>query len=137
MKRFVCLALISVMLFTLCFSAAFCEESGVKVITLQQWLDSKGEEQGLLLVCVAEVINPVLVLVTDDTASVNLFGIMETEYGTINLIETAGIQPGDVLLLKNARYNEFEGTVEIADAVPVRKLSVLRQYIESLLAGQE
>ena len=87
--------------------------------------------------CVAEVINPVLVLVTDDTASVNLFGIMETEYGTINLIETAGIQPGDVLLLKNARYNEFEGTVEIADAVPVRKLSVLRQYIESLLAGQE
>lgn len=133
MKRFVC-AILSLCLL-LCCPLTFCEAEEPEVITVQQWLDTKGEAQGILVVCIEEVINPVLALVRDDTASVNLFGV--TIDGEFSDFFTPGIQAGDVLLLKNPRYNEYEGTIEMADTVLLQKLSSLRLYITSLMPEAE
>lgn len=110
----------------LCFFCSFAlgEEDGV--ITIRQWLDCRGETGGMMVVCVLEIINPVLARVADDTGEVNLFGV--TVDGEFKPLTDMDIVAGDVLVLKNPRYNEFEGTIEMADAVLAEKITSLRYY---------
>lgn len=111
MKKMIAMVLAMLML-----SVAVCAET--VTVTLQDWLDAKGECGEIeLTVKVEEVINPVLALVSDETASVNLFGV--TVEGEFTDFITLDLQAGDVLTIANPVYNEYEGTIELADSVLV------------------
>ncbi|MBR6186283.1 MAG: hypothetical protein IKQ41_08490 [Clostridia bacterium] len=95
-----------------CFSQA---EEEIRFITVQEWLDAKGEcGKCLLLLKIKEVLNPVLAVGADETGEVNLYSGGETsiilEFGNEERILT-----GYWIVIANPRYNEFEGTVEMAD----------------------
>ena len=114
MKRLISLVLIFLML----FSVTAVAQDAPTVVTVNEWLETKGETTGLLFVQVQQLINPMLAVIVDETGSVNLFGI--TVDGEFTDFFTADIQPGDILVLWAPRYNEFEGSVEMADAVLLR-----------------
>lgn len=102
MKRVVAY-LLTLVLCIVC-SCALCEDS-VNVVTIQEWLDAKGEcGDCLLVVLVDQAVNPMLAIIHDETASVRLFAE----------VAAAEICDGDVLLLRNPEYNEYEGEVEMA-----------------------
>ena len=115
MKKLISLILAALLVFTI--TIAVTEEIPT-IVTVNEWLETKGETTGLVIVQVQEVINPVLALVADETGYVNLFGV--TVNGEMTDFVTAGITAGDILVLWNPRYNEFEGTVEMADAMLLR-----------------
>ena len=112
MKRTVSLVLAILLL--LCGTAALAD--GPKFVTIQEWLEAKGEcGDCLVVVQIAEILNPVLAVGADETGTVNLYssdgGEME-----INFMPEDGPGPldGYILVLSNPRYNEFEGTIEMA-----------------------
>ncbi len=70
MKRIIAL-LVTVVLLAACASAL---ADGRKFVTINEWLDAKGEcGDCALVVQVREVLGPVLAVVEDETGSVNLF----------------------------------------------------------------
>ena len=115
MKKLISLILAALLVFTITIAVA---EEIPTIVTVNEWLETKGETTGLVIVQVQEVINPVLALVADETGYVNLFGV--TVNGEMTDFVTSGITAGDILVLWNPRYNEFEGTVEMADAILLR-----------------
>lgn len=115
MKKLISLILAALLVFTITIAVA---EEIPTIVTVNEWLETKGETTGLVIVQVQEVINPVLALVADETGYVNLFGV--TVNGEMTDFVTAGITAGDILVLWNPRYNEFEGSVEMADAILLR-----------------
>ena len=117
-KNLISLLLAVLLIFSV---TAFAEEAPV-VITVQDWLETKGENTGLLAVQVQELLNPVLAVIADETGSVNLFGV--TVDGEFTDFFTAGITAGDILLLWNPQYNEFEGSVEMANSILLRHASL-------------
>ena len=88
-------------------------------ISVQEWLDSKGEtESSTMTVTVKTIVNPVLAIVEDEFGtSVNLFGVMVD--GEFMEFEKAGISQGDTIVIRGGKYNEYEGNVEIAEAALV------------------
>ena len=88
-------------------------------ISVQEWLDSKGEtESSTMTVTVKTIVNPVLAIVEDEFGtSVNLFGVMVD--GEFAEFEEAGISQGDTIVIRGGKYNEYEGNVEIAEAALV------------------
>ena len=88
-------------------------------ISIQEWLDSKGEtESSTMTVTVKTIVNPVLAIVEDEFGtSVNLFGVMVD--GEFMEFEKAGISQGDTIVIRGGKYNEYEGNVEIAEAALV------------------
>lgn len=116
MKRFIAVFLAMMLCFSV--SAAFCEENP-RLVTVQEWMDEKGPENSMLIVQVVQILNPVLASVRDETGTVNLFGLNDN--GEFQDLFTSDIQAGDLLVLKNPVYNEYEGTVEMAESVLLRK----------------
>ena len=117
MKRLTAL-LISLVL---CLTAvAALAEEAPRFVTLKEWLDEKGPENCILTVKVDLMINPVLAAVSDETAGVNLFGLQMN--GEFQDLMTADLHSGDILVLYNPKYNEYEGTIELADSTLLRKL---------------
>ena len=88
-------------------------------ISVQEWLDSKGEtESSTMTVTVKTIVNPVLAIVEDEFGtSVNLFGVMVD--GEFMEFEKAGISQGDTIVIRDGKYNEYEGDVEIKEATLV------------------
>ena len=88
-------------------------------ISVQEWLDSKGEtESSTMTVTVKTIVNPVLAIVEDEFGtSVNLFGVMVD--GEFMEFEKAGISEGNTIVIRGGKYNEYEGNVEIAEAALV------------------
>ena len=88
-------------------------------ISIQEWLDSKGEtESSTMTVTVKTIVNPVLAIVEDEFGtSLNLFGVMVD--GEFMEFEKAGISQGDTIVIRGGKYNEYEGNVEIAEAALV------------------
>ena len=117
-KNLISLLLAVLLIFSV---TAFAEEAPA-VITVQDWLETKGENTGLLAVQVQELLNPVLAVIADETGSVNLFVV--TVDGEFTDFFTAGITAGDILLLWNPQYNEFEGSVEMANSILLRHASL-------------
>ena len=115
MKKLISLILAALLVFSVTIAVA---EEIPEIVTVHEWLETKGETTGLVIVQVQEVINPVLARVADETGYVNLFGV--TIDGEMTDFVVAGITAGDILVLWNPRYNEFEGSVEMADAVLLR-----------------
>lgn len=88
-------------------------EGGINIVTIEDWLNAKGEcGTCAVLAIVEEVVNPMLAVIRDETASVRLFAE----------VYAAGLRDGDALLLLNPTYNLFEGEVEMAFPEIVRRV---------------
>ena len=112
MKRFLAFLLV----LTLCLGCLSASgEGGVNLLTIREWIDMKGECGDCYILAVVRVINnPMLASICDDTASVNLFTMMDEN----------GICEGDILVLHSPEYNEYEGTVEMAFPEIVRRIHI-------------
>jgi len=88
-------------------------------ISVQEWLDNKGgTESSTMTVTVKTIVNPVLAIVEDEFGtSVNLFGVMVD--GEFMEFEKAGISEGNTIVIRDGKYNEYEGDVEIKEATLV------------------
>ena len=120
MKKTIALALsiVLVLVSLSCFAQA---EDEPKFVTLQEWLDAKGEcGNCMLLLKVQQILNPVLAVAADDTGTINLFSGNGEDSMIINFMSDECPQEGAILVIANPRYNEFEGTVEMADWVLLR-----------------
>ena len=115
MKKTIALAL-SIILVLVSLSCVAQAEEGPKFVTIQDWLDAKGEcGDCMLLLKITQIINPVLAAGADDTGEINLFSGNGEDSMIINFMSDECPQEGAILVIANPRYNEFEGTVEMAD----------------------
>ena len=120
MKKTIALALsiVLVLVSLSCFAQA---EDEPKFVTLQEWLDAKREcGNYMLLLKVQQILNPVLAVAADDTGTINLFSGNGEDSMIINFMSDECPQEGAIMVIANPRYNEFEGTVEMADWVLLR-----------------
>ena len=115
MKKTIALAL-SIVLVLVSLSCIAQAEEGPKFVTIQEWLDAKGEcGDCMLLLKITQILNPVLAAGADDTGEINLFSGNGEDSMIINFMSDECPQEGAILVIANPRYNEFEGTVEMAD----------------------
>ena len=87
----------------------------VRFVTVQEWLDAKGEcGDCMLLLKIQEVLNPVVAIGADETGTINLYSGGETsiiiEFGNEERMLT-----GYWIVIANPKYNVFEGTIEMTN----------------------
>ena len=130
MKKTIALALSVVLALVSLLCAAQAEE-GPKFVTIQEWLDAKGE-CGIcaLLLEVKTILNPVLAVAEDETGTVNLFSGNGEDSMIVNFMGDEGLTEGSILVIANPRWNEYEGTVEMADWTVLRMMPVLSPAAE-------
>ena len=118
MRKIVALSVAVIMLISfLC--PALSEEA--RFVTIQEWLDAKGEcGDCMLLLKITRILNPVLAVAADDTGTINLFSGNGEDSMIINFMSDECPQEGAILVIANPRYNEYEGTVEMADWTVLR-----------------
>ena len=108
-------------------AAAAAGGEGTRFVTVQEWLDAKGEcGECMLLLKVETVLNPVLAIGRDETGTVNLYSGKAEETDIIVWFmgeDCAG--EGSTMVIANPRYNIYEGTIEMADWTLVRLLPPL------------
>ena len=115
MKKAVPLMLAIVLILASLSGLAQAEESP-RFVTIREWLDAKGEcGDCMLLVKVMQILNPVLAVAADDTGAVNLFSGNGENSMIINFMSDECPREGAILVIANPRYNEFEGSIEMAD----------------------
>ena len=123
MKKTIALALsiVLVLVSLSCFAQA---EEGPKFVTIQEWLDARGEcGDCMLLLKVIQVLNPVVALAADETGTVNLFsGANDPESFVAFFDEEKGMLDGYILVIANPKYNPYEGTIEMANWTLLRIL---------------
>ena len=120
MKKTIVLALSIVLVFASLSCVAQAEERP-KFVTIQEWLDAKGEcGDCMLLLRVTQILNPVLAVAADDTGTINLFSGNGEDSMIINFMSDECPQEGAILVIANPRYNEFEDTIEMADWIILR-----------------
>ena len=120
MKKTIALALSIVLVLASLSCIAQAEESP-KFVTIQEWLDAKGEcGDCMLLLKITQILNPVLAVAADDTGTINLFSGNGEDSMIINFMSDECPQEGAILVIANPRYNEFEGTVEMAEWTVLR-----------------
>ena len=120
MKKTIALAL-SIVLVLVSLSCIAQAEEGPKFVTIQEWLDAKGEcGDCMLLLKITQILNPVLAAGADDTGEINLFSGNGEDSMIINFMSDECPQEGAILVIANPRYNEYEGTVEMADWTVLR-----------------
>lgn len=123
MKKTVTLALsiVLVLVSLSCFAQA---EEGPKFVTVQEWLDAKGEcGDCMLLVKIVQILNPVLALAADETGTVNLYsGGNDPESFVAFFDEEGRLLDGYVLVIANPKYNPYEGTIEMANWTLLRMI---------------
>ena len=115
MKKTIALAL-SIVLVLASLSCIAQAEEGPKFVTIQEWLDAKGEcGDCMLLLKIKQVLNPVVALAVDETGAVNLFSGANEESSFVEFMsEENGNLDGYILVVANPKYNPFEGNVEMA-----------------------
>lgn len=115
MKKTIILVLAVILVFT-SLSCIAQAEAYPRFVTIQDWMDVKGEcGDCMLLLKVTQILNPVLAVATDDTGTINLFSGNGEDSMIINFMSDECPQEGAILVIANPRYNEFEGSVEMAD----------------------
>ena len=120
MKKTIALALsiVLVLVSLSCFAQA---EKRPAFITIRDWLDAGGEcGDCMLLLKITQILNPVLAVAADDTGTINLFSGNGEDSMIINFMSDECPQEGAILVIANPRYNEFEGSVEMADWTVLR-----------------
>ena len=115
MKKTIALAL-SIILVLVSLSCAALAEEAPKFVTIQEWLDAKGECGNCMLVLkVIRELNPTVALVADETGEVNLFSGINEESSFVEFMsEATGSKAGYTLVIANPKYNPYEGNVEMA-----------------------
>ncbi len=116
--------LISIVLVLVSLSCAAQAEEGPKFITIQEWLDAKGEcGDCMLLLKIQQVINPVVALAADETGTVNLYsGGNDPDSFVAFMGGEDGDLDGCILVIANPKYNPYEGTIEMAEWTLLRLL---------------
>ncbi len=114
MKKFTAL-LLTLILVLLTASCWAQEGTEPKFVTVQEWLDAKGEcGNCMVLLKIREVRNPVSAIASDETGTIALFSGQE-EKAILEFMNDERILTGYWIVLANPRYNLYEGTVEMAD----------------------
>ena len=115
MKKTIALAL-SIVLVLVSLSCIAHAEEGPKFVTIQEWLDAKGECGDCMLVLkIVQELNPTVALVADETGTANLFSGINEESSFIEFMsEESGPKVGYILVIANPTYNEYEGSIEMA-----------------------
>lgn len=92
-------------------------EEGPRFVTIQEWLEAKGEcGDCMLLLKIRQVLNPVVALAADETGEVNLFSGANEESSFVAFMgEENGDLDGYILVIANPKYNPYEGTIEMAE----------------------
>ena len=120
MKKTIALAL-SIVLVLLSFSIFAQAEEGSKFVTIREWLDAEGNcGDCMLLLKITQILNPVLAVAADDTGTINLFSGNGEDSMIINFMSDECPQEGAILVTENPRFNEYEGTIEMADWTVLR-----------------
>ncbi len=120
MKKTIALAL-SIVLVLVSLSCIAQAEEGPRFVTIQEWLDARGEcGECMLLLKITQILNPVLAVAGDETGTINLFSGNGKDSMIINFMSDECPQEGAILVIANPRYNEYEGTVEMADWTVLR-----------------
>ena len=120
MKKTIALAL-SIVLMLASLSCVAQAEEAPRFVTIREWLDANGEcGNCMLLLKITQILNPVLAVAADDTGTINLFSGNGEDSMIINFMSDECPQEGAVLVIANPRYNEYEGTVEMADWTVLR-----------------
>ena len=115
MKKALTLVL-SIVLVLVSLSCAAQAEESPSFVTIQEWLEAKGDcGDCMLLLKVTRILNPVLAVAEDDTGAINLFSGNGEDSMIINFMSDECPQEGAILVIANPRYNEFEGSIEMAD----------------------
>ena len=116
MKKTIALAISIVLVLVSLLCVAQAEESP-RFVTVQEWLDAKGECGDCMLVLkIMQELNPVVALAADETGTVNLFsGANEDSSFVLFMGDEAGSKVGYVLVIANPKYNPFEGNIEMAE----------------------
>ena len=123
MKKQIAALLLAVCLLVSLTAASLGEEA--KFVTVQEWLDARGEcGNCMLLLKVQAILNPVLAIGADETGTINLFSGNGEDSMIVNFMGDEGLTEGSYLVIANPRWNEFEGTVEMADWTVLRLLPV-------------
>ncbi len=126
MKKTIALALSIVLVLVLLLCVAQAEEYP-RFVTIQEWLDAKGECGDCMLVLkIMEELNPVVALAADETGTVNLYsGANEESSFVLFMDDETGSKVGYVLVIANPKYNSFEGNIEMAEWTLLRILPIL------------
>ena len=107
------LALVLILVSIVCLTQA---EEGPRFVTVREWLDAKGEcGECIILLKITRILNPVLAAAADETGTINLFSGSGEDSMIINFMSDECPQEGAILVIADPRYNEYEGTVEMAD----------------------
>lgn len=126
MKKTIALAL-SMVLILVSLSCVVQAEEGPRFVTIQEWLDAKGECGDCMLVLkVVQEVNPTVALVADETGTANLFSGINEESSFIEFMsQESGPKVGYILVIANPKYNEYEGNIEMAAWTLLRMLPVI------------
>ena len=126
MKKTIALTL-SMVLILVSISCIVQAEEGPRFVTIQEWLNAKGECGDCMLVLkVVQEVNPTVALVADETGTVNLFSGINEESSFIEFMsQESGPKVGYVLVIANPKYNEYEGNIERAAWTLLRMLPVI------------
>ena len=126
MKKTIALALsiVLVLVSLLCIAQA---EEGPKFVTIQDWLDAKGDcGDCMLLLKIKQVLNPVLALAVDETGEVNLYSGGNEESSFMEFwSDEDGLFENYYLVIANPKYNPYEGTIEMAEWTLLRLFPVI------------
>ena len=126
MKKIIVLVLSTVLILASlsCFAYA---EGEPKFVTIQEWLEAKGECGDCLLVLkIVQELNPTVVLAADETGEVNLYSGINEESSFVEFMsEESLVKVGYILVIANPKYNEFEGNIEMAEWTLLRILPVI------------
>ena len=124
MKKQIAALLLAVCLLVSLTAASLGEEA--KFVTVQEWMDATGEcGNCMLLLKVLTILNPVLAIGADETGTINLFSGNGEDSMIVNFMGDEGLTEGSYLVIANPRWNEYEGTVEMADWTVLRLLPAI------------
>ena len=123
MKKLIALTL-SIVLVLVSASCIAHAEDAPKFITIQEWLDAKGECGDCMLVMeVIEELNPTVALVADETGMVRLFSGANEESSFVEFMsQSSGPKTGYILVIANPKYNPYEGNIEMAQWTLLRMM---------------
>lgn len=120
MKKTIALAL-SIVLILVSLACTSQAEENPRFVTIQEWLDAEGKcGDCMLLLKITQILNPVLAIAADDTGTINLFSGNGEDSMIINFMSDECPPEGAILVIANPRFNEFEGSVEMADWTVLR-----------------
>lgn len=111
MKKTIAAVLAIVLFFA--FAGALADSP--KFVTINEWLDTKGEcGDCYMVIQIREVLSPVLAVAQDETGSVNLFtGNDEEQVFDFSDHQDAEYYRHWIFVISNPEYNVFDGIVEL------------------------